>query len=183
MSTERKLRECSEAFFDAFAANAPAIKMLHYFSTTSPTFVQHTPVECPHPLTSRVAGINAVRSYFDLLATHWTRSGANIRDELEVDAASRRVIIPASVTWKWRQSGRAWREDFIWTLGFDESFKISSFIVRTMSGGGTCIMRAVDSADTEVMRAVDTDSAAAKVTRICAQASVSSSTTAENCVY
>jgi len=172
MSTEQKLRVCSEAFFDAFAANTPPIKMLQHFSTTSPTFVQHTPVECPHPLSSRVAGINAVRSYFDLLATHWTRSGASIRDELEVDAVNRRVTIPASVTWKWRQSGRAWREDFTWTLGFDESFKISSFIVRTMSGGGTCVMRAVDSADTEVMRAVDPDLTAAKVTRICAQASL-----------
>ncbi len=183
MSTEKKLRECSEAFFDAFAANGPPIKMLHFFSTTSPTFVQHAPAECPHPMTSRVVGINAVRSYFDLLATHWTRSGASIRDELEVDAANRRVIIPASVTWKWRQSGRSWREDFIWTLGFDEMFKISSFIVRTMSGGGTCIMRAVDSADSEVVRSVDTDSAAAKVTRICAQASVSPSLLSDKYSY
>jgi hypothetical protein len=144
MSLEQNLRASSQAFFDAFCSNTPSIKMLHYFSTTSPAAIQHTPLECPHPYASKLSGSNAIRSYFDLLATHWTRSGAHIRDELEVDASNRRVVIPASVTWTWKKSGRQWREDFTWTLDYDESLKISSFVIRTMSGPGTCVMRAVD---------------------------------------
>ncbi|KAF9481114.1 hypothetical protein BDN70DRAFT_876717 [Pholiota conissans] len=144
MSLDQELRASGQAFFDAFAANTPPIKMLHHFSTSSPAVLQHTPLDCPHPFTSKLSGSNALRSYFDLLATNWTRSNAHIRDELEVDASNRRVVIPASVTWTWKRSGRHWREDFTWTLDFDDTLKISSFVIRTMSGPGTCVMRAVD---------------------------------------
>lgn len=173
MVTEKQLRACSEAFFDAFSENTPSIKMLHHFSTTSPTVVQHTHVECPHPLTSRVTGSHGIRSYFDLLATHWARSGARIRDEVEVDVCKRRVTIPASVTWTWRKSCRSWKEDFTWTLDFDDSLKISSFIIRTMSSPGTCVMRAID-CDPAV---------APKEQKACSQASVSSTLALIDCVF
>lgn len=89
-------------------------------------------------------GSNAIRSYFDLLATHWTRSNARIRATTQIDEPNRRVVVSASVDWAWRKSGRKWTEDFTWTLDFDENLEIISFIIRTVSGPGTCIMRAID---------------------------------------
>lgn len=144
MMFEQQLRASSESFFDAFASNKPSIKMLCYFSTTSPVIIQHTPDSCPHPHTSRLVGSNAIRSYFDLLATHWTRSNARTRATTQIDGPNRRVIVSASIDWAWRKSGRKWTEDFTWTLDFDESLEIVSFVIRTVSGPGTCVMRAID---------------------------------------
>ncbi|KIM40946.1 hypothetical protein M413DRAFT_445721 [Hebeloma cylindrosporum] len=139
-----QLRASSESFFAAFASNKPPIKMLCYFSTTSPVIIQHAPESCPHPQTSRLIGSNAIRSYFDLLATHWTRSNARTRAPTQIDERNRRVVVFASIDWAWKKSGRKWTEDFTWTLDFDESLNIVSFVIRTVSGPGTCVMRAID---------------------------------------
>lgn len=146
MSTEH-LKASTKAFFDAFAVSTQPVKMLAFFSTQSPVILQHAPIECPHPQTSRLDGSNAIRSYFDILATHWTRSDVKLRQAPEIDAENRRVVVPASVVWKWRRSGRQFREIFTWTLEFDDNMKITSFVVKTISG--TCVMRATDTADTE----------------------------------
>ncbi|KAF8963027.1 hypothetical protein BDZ97DRAFT_1822710 [Flammula alnicola] len=133
MVTEQQLRASSQTFFDAFSSSIAPIKMLSYFSTTLPVTIQHTPAECPHPLTSRLDGSNAIRSYFDLLATHFTRSDARIRSAVQVNAESRRVTVIASVNWMWRKN-----------------LKIVTFVIRTDSGPATCVMRAVD-ADSPVI--------------------------------
>lgn len=137
------LRDSTDAFFTALAANRPPLKLLAYFSTTSPVSIQHAPRTCPHPSSSRLHGLNAVRSYFDLLATHWERI-ALTRHSSSVSAASRSVTISATVTWRWKKSGRSWNEDFTCTLEFDDHFKISHFFVTTESNPSTCVMRAVD---------------------------------------
>ncbi|KAF8157952.1 hypothetical protein B0H34DRAFT_706900 [Crassisporium funariophilum] len=144
MNCERQLKAASEAFFDAFSSNTTPINLLSYFSTTCPIILQHAPANCPHPHTSRLVGGNALRSYFDLLATHWSRSDAKIRHAPQADADTRSVVLGASITWMWRKSGRKWTEDFTWTLEFDDALKIVSFVARTVSGPGTCVMRAVD---------------------------------------
>ncbi|KDR83063.1 hypothetical protein GALMADRAFT_238865 [Galerina marginata CBS 339.88] len=145
MISEQQLRASSETFFDAFSSNKPPNKMLSFFSNTAPVIIQHAPASCPHPHTSRLNGSNAIRSYFDLLATHWTRSDAKIRSPLQVDTNNRRVTLAASVTWMWRKSGRKFVEEFTWTLDYDEGLKLFSFVIRTVSGPGTCVMRAIDS--------------------------------------
>jgi hypothetical protein len=88
-------------------------------------------------------GLNAVRSYFDLLATHWTRSDMQSQF-VSADLDARRITFTGSVTWTWKKSGRSWREDFSCTVAFDEALKITHFGVRTESDTKTCIMRAVD---------------------------------------
>jgi len=150
--SSRQLGTSSESFFAAFASNKPPIEMLCYFSTTSPVIIQHAPDSCPHPHTSRLIGSNAIRSYFDLLATHWTRSNARFRATTQVDELNRRAVVSASIDWAWRKSGRKWTEDFTWTLDFDENLEIVSFVIRTVSGPGTCVMRAIDvDADPDVL--------------------------------
>ncbi|CAA7262830.1 unnamed protein product [Cyclocybe aegerita] len=144
MVAEGQLREASEAFFDAFASDTPPLKLLSYFSTTSPVTIQHAPAECPIPQASRLVGPNALRSYFDLLSTHFLRGPVHAQAPPQVDPIARQVTLAASTTWTWRKSGRAWTEDFIWTLEYDEGLKIVSFVIRTVSGPGTCVMRAVD---------------------------------------
>ncbi|KAF4617626.1 hypothetical protein D9613_006223 [Agrocybe pediades] len=144
MDTEQELLDASRRFFDAFAASQGSSQMLKFFSTTSAAVIQHAPASCPHPYTSRLSGSNAVRSYFDLLGTHWTRSSVKLASALEVDASKRRVSVTAESTWTWKRSGRKFREEFTWTIDYDESMKIVSFIIRTLSGPGTCVMRAVD---------------------------------------
>uniref|UniRef100_A0A8H8CHF8 Uncharacterized protein n=1 Tax=Psilocybe cubensis TaxID=181762 RepID=A0A8H8CHF8_PSICU len=144
MLAASQLQATTESFFQAFALETPPVGMLSYFSHTSPAIVQHTPSNCPIPLSSRLEGNNAIRSYFDLLATHWHRSDAKIRSPLQISVEKRRVILLADVIWTWKKSGRQWIEEFSWTLDYDESYKIVSFVIQTISSPGTCVMRAVD---------------------------------------
>jgi len=150
MVSEQRLQDASGAFFDAFSANLSPASMLDYFSTTTPVVLQHAPAACPHPQTSRLVGANAVRSYFDLLSTHWIRSDVSLLSPTQVDQQTRRVVITASATWMWRKSGRKWIEDFVWTLDFDEGLEIVSFVIQTVSAPSTCIMQAVDAEPTVV---------------------------------
>lgn len=133
----------TDAFFAALATNTAPMTLLTYFSSTYLVIIQHAPSTCPYPKSSRLTGLNAIRSYFDLLATHWTRSDMQ-KHSVQANTTDRTVVVKASVTWMWKKSRRSWREEFTCTLGYDEHCKIVSFIVRTESGPGTCIMRAVD---------------------------------------
>jgi len=142
--TEQKINDSIDAFFKDFANNVSPLLMLVHFSNTSPVVLQHGPKTCPYPFRWRVAGLNAVRSYFDLIATTWSRSGVKICEPPKIDANSRHAIVELSADWTWRKSGRTWTEDFTWDLEFDEGMKITNFVVRTTSDPATCLMRAVD---------------------------------------
>ncbi|KAF8803421.1 hypothetical protein BYT27DRAFT_7145152 [Phlegmacium glaucopus] len=145
MAHERELEAASQEFLEAFSSNISPQNMVSYFSTTHPVIIQHAPASCTRPSASRLIGPNALRSYFDLLATHWIRSDVKIRSAPQVvDGEARSVILGASVTWMWRKSGRKWTEDFTWTIEFDEGLKIISLIIQTVSEARTCIMRATD---------------------------------------
>ncbi|KAF5361088.1 hypothetical protein D9756_005114 [Leucocoprinus leucothites] len=144
MDSHHHLLSTTDSFFRALAANQPPLKLLSYFSTTNPVSIQHAPRTCPNPHTSRLHGLNAIRSYFDLLATHWERVAITQHSRNVVSSSSRAVTTSASVTWRWKKSGRSWNEDFTCTLEFDDHSKITHFVVVTESGPSTCIMRAVD---------------------------------------
>ena len=147
--SDQRLIDACNCFFDAFSSDTPPLTLLNFFSTTHPVTIQHYPAKCPVPQTSLLRGPNAVRSYFDLLATHWTRS--NITSHaVAVDPLSRRVLVKGSINWTWKKSGRSWQEDFSCTLVFDDSdpLKIAQFVVKTENGAQACVMRAVD-ADTK----------------------------------
>ncbi|PFH51233.1 hypothetical protein AMATHDRAFT_95766, partial [Amanita thiersii Skay4041] len=135
------LLDAASSFFTDLSQNAPPATLLSYFSTTHLIDIQHHPAFSPN--NSRLYGSNAVRSYFDLLATHWTRSPVTIHTT-DVDIPTNTVTADASITWTWRRSHRRWREDFICTIQFDESLKIISLKVQTVSEPETCVMRAVD---------------------------------------
>ncbi|KAF9533201.1 hypothetical protein CPB83DRAFT_846037 [Crepidotus variabilis] len=146
MFSEQDLLEATKTFFAAFAEDSNSLFLLQYFSTTKPVIIQHAPATCPRPQTSRLAGIAAVRSYFDLLSTYFSRSKVQLQELPQVDVEARRVELEASAVWKWKTSGRSWTEDFSWALEYDEKLKITSFIVTTTSEPTTCAMRAVDRA-------------------------------------
>ncbi|KAF8895562.1 hypothetical protein BD779DRAFT_1609071 [Infundibulicybe gibba] len=129
MPTQQQFIASSDAFFQAFASNTPPLTLLSYFSTTH--------LFAPY-------GLNAIRSYFDLLATHWIRSDMR-KHSIRAYPDTRQVVVTASVTWMWRQSRRSWTEDF-------KSPKIISFVVTTESSPGTCVMRAVDTEPATVDR-------------------------------
>lgn len=141
--TAKQLEVAADALFTDLGTNKPPYVVLSHFSQTQPVVIQHAPASCPHPLSSRLTGINAVRSYFDLLATHWTRSDPR-RLSLIAYEETAQVVVIASVKWTWKASGKSWREDFTCTLDFDDNAKVTSFIMQTDSGPGTCVMRAVD---------------------------------------
>ncbi|KAJ7490556.1 hypothetical protein FB451DRAFT_621919 [Mycena latifolia] len=140
-STQQLLFAAEVLFLD-LGASTPSDILVTHFSSTNDVVIQHAPALCPHPHTSRVTGLNAVRSYFDLLATHWMRSNSEVHAKTVVDAY--RVAVTASVQWTWRLSGRSWREEFLCTLEYDDHLKIVAMIVETNSPPGTCVMRAVD---------------------------------------
>ncbi|KAF8238057.1 hypothetical protein L208DRAFT_1430828 [Tricholoma matsutake] len=144
-TSEQLLIEACNRFFTALANDTPPLSLLHHFSNTHPISIQHCPIHCSHPHASILRGPNAVRSYFDILATHWTRSKLTCHS-ISPDPKLRRVLVKGSVTWTWKRSGRSWQEDFICTLVFDDSdaLKITQFSVLTESGPGTCVLRAVD---------------------------------------
>jgi hypothetical protein len=143
--SDQQLIDACNRFFSAFSTDTPPLILLSYFSTTHPITIQHCPAKCPTPHTSILRGPNAVRSYFDLLATHWTRSNLTSH-AVAVDPYSRRVIVKGSVNWTWKKSGRSWQEDFSCTLVFDDSdpLKIANFVVKTENGAKACVMQAVD---------------------------------------
>jgi len=142
--TREQLLAATDRYLAAFANNKThPLTLLSYFSTTSPISIQHCPATCPHPQSSLLRGPNAIRSYFDLLATHWTRTCVH-HSTLQADASTRTIVFEGSVTWTWKKSGRSWVEEFTCTLTFDDLFKIVSFAVRTDSAVKTCVMRAKD---------------------------------------
>lgn len=143
--SQQQLLAAASSFLVALASNTHPLALLTHFSTTNPVSVQHYPATCPNPRGSLLRGTNAVRSYFDLLATHWTRSALQ-QHSFTADVPERTVVLVASVVWTWKRSGRSWVEDFTCTLVFDDAAKIVSLTVRTDSGPGTCVLRAVDAA-------------------------------------
>ncbi|KAF8625987.1 hypothetical protein AX17_006711 [Amanita inopinata Kibby_2008] len=136
------LLDAAVSFFNDLSNNATPTTLLSHFSTAHPIVIQHAPA-FPINSRSRIFGSNAVRSYFDLLATHWTRSPVAL-NSTDADPNTSTVTADASITWTWRHSRRCWREDFICTICFDESLKIISLNVQTVSEPETCVMRAVD---------------------------------------
>jgi hypothetical protein len=143
-SLSEELCSTTDAFLEALCANLSSCRLLPFFSTTNPVVIQHAPACSPYPHSSRLTGLNAVRSYFDILATHWVRVHMQIHGPPRVETHSRRVSVGASITWMWRRSGRRWTEDFTCAIDFDDNLKIVSFIVRTDSSPETCIMVAKD---------------------------------------
>lgn len=167
--TREQLLAATERYLAAFANNKThSLTLLSYFSTTSPIWIQHYPATCSHPQSSLLRGPNAIRSYFDLLATHWTRTCMR-RRTLQADAPTRTIVLEGSVTWTWKKSGRSWVEDFTCTLAFDELLKIVSFSVRTDSEVKTCVMRAKDVDDSSplsmMMGASTTNESVRRVSR------------------
>ncbi|KAG6827510.1 hypothetical protein H0H92_011482 [Tricholoma furcatifolium] len=154
--TREQLLAATDRYLAAFANDKThPLFMLAFFSTTSPVTIQHYPASSTHPQSAILRGPNAVRSYFDLLATHWTRS-AMYQRTIHVDPLARTVIFEGSVKWKWRKSGRSWVEDFTCTLIFDELLKIVTYAVRTDSAVKTCLMRAKDVDDTPMSKVLYT---------------------------
>ncbi|KAF8881187.1 hypothetical protein CPB85DRAFT_1442872 [Mucidula mucida] len=113
------------------------------FSHSSDVVLQHAWSTCQNPNSYRFTGLNAVRSYFDLLSTHYERS-CMMQHAIHVGDSTGRVVIAASVKWTWKSSRHHWQEDYTCYIDYDATLKVVSFIVVTTSGESTCVMRAVD---------------------------------------
>lgn len=137
------LTAVAEDLFSDIANNSPSIRLLAHFSQHQTVTIQHSFAECKTPDAYRFTGLNAVRSYFDLLATHYERSAME-KHSMRISAHAGRVILLGSVHWTWRSSRKGWREDFECTIDFDDNLKVISFVMLTTSSPSTCVMRAVD---------------------------------------
>jgi hypothetical protein len=135
------LRLAASSLLADIAAQKPSVDLLSHFSTTQPIVLQHDCVDSINPCT--FSGPHAVRSYFDLLALHWTRDDVQLH-ECTIDEDNRRVVATATTQWRWRVSGESWREDFTCTLDFDERLKVTGFIVHSSPPETNCIMHATD---------------------------------------
>ncbi|THU80548.1 hypothetical protein K435DRAFT_785397 [Dendrothele bispora CBS 962.96] len=160
------LRIAANALFSDIFSNNPSSALLTHFSRSHPVTIQHAPAGDPYPQSSRLIGLNAVRSYFDLLSTHWHRAETKIHSiQITTPTSSSTgssttasspsssstscsnspcVILTASVQWTWKCSGNSWREDFTCVLEYDDFVKVTSFVVRTDSLPETCVLRARD---------------------------------------
>ena len=136
------LQSAADALFAELARSDSSTALLSYFSRTeivNLSVASGFNGEPPLHLT----GLNGVRSYFDLVATHWKRSKMRLHHR-HVCPDALRVVLSASVTWTWKESGKSWREDFTCTLDYDDQILVKGFAIQTESGQQTCLMFAVD---------------------------------------
>lgn len=138
-----QLTLAAEKLLFDISTNAPASRLLNHFSTTHNVVLQHSFSTCATPQAYRFTGLTAVRSYFDLLATHYERACVGQQIAL-VSEAGGRVIVDGSTKWTWKRSRREWQEDYRVYVDFDAALKVVSYVVVTTSPEGTCVMRAVD---------------------------------------
>jgi hypothetical protein len=135
------LQSAAKSLLADIAAQKPTLSLLSHFSTTQTVTLQHDFIHSatPYPF----VGLHAVRSYFDLLALHWTRDDMQLY-QCDVYADKLRVVIKASVQWTWRASKQSWREVFTCTLDFDELLKVKGFVVESSPPESSCVMLATD---------------------------------------
>jgi hypothetical protein len=145
--TKDQLTVATKELLTAICARTPPLRLLSHFSRTELVVIDHTPINAPHAYPA--TGLNAVRSYFDLLSTHWTCKSFE-RHETNVFPEAQQVVTKASVIWTWKHSGRSWTEEFTCTFDFDDQLKVKRFLVRTTSPPGTCVMMANESYEEEV---------------------------------
>ncbi|KAF8908679.1 hypothetical protein CPB85DRAFT_774213 [Mucidula mucida] len=131
-----------------FTPNTSSNERLSYFSKSHSITIQHSYEGCPSPSMYRFTGVNAVRSYFDLIATHYDCTPLRLHSvpirTRTTEEATWQTFIEATVLWTWKSSGLTWQEDFICTLDLDAGLKVASLVILTTSGEDTCLMRAVD---------------------------------------
>lgn len=150
-STTSQLISGTEALFSDFATpGTPTHVIVSHFSTTHVPTLDHAPSKkspCgeldPTFTLTPLIGLNAVRSYFDLLSMHYTRQKVTTHS-IHAFPEKYQVVTTASILWKWNKSKKEWTEDVECTLDFDEQFRVRAFFVRTLSEDETCVMRAVD---------------------------------------
>lgn len=140
--TREQLVVATNDLLAAIVSHTPPLRLLSHFSRTELVVIDHTPINSPHAYPA--TGLNAVRSYFDLLSTHWICESFE-RHEMHVFPEAQQVVAKASVVWAWRHSGKSWREDFTCTFDFDDQLKVKRFVIRTTSSPRTCVMMANDS--------------------------------------
>ncbi|KAF9026464.1 hypothetical protein BDZ89DRAFT_1134766 [Hymenopellis radicata] len=138
-----QLTLAAEKLIFDIANNASSSRLLSHFSQSNNVVLQHAWSTCQNPNSYRFTGLNAVRSYFDLLSTHYERS-CMMQHAIHVNDSTGRVVVAASVKWTWRSSRHHWQEDYTCYIDYDATLKVVSFIVVTTSAESTCVMRAVD---------------------------------------
>jgi len=135
------LQSAAESLFADIAAQKPSASLLSHFSTAQIVTLQHDYIHSTTP--HLFVGLHAVRSYFDLLALHWTRDDIRFY-KFDVHPDKLQVVITASVQWTWKVSKKSWREDFACTLDFDEWLKVKGLVVRSNAPETSCVLLAVD---------------------------------------
>ncbi|KAF8906335.1 hypothetical protein CPB85DRAFT_892234 [Mucidula mucida] len=138
-----QLTLAAEKLIFDISTNVSTSRILSHFSQNNNVIMQHSWSTCPNPNSYRFTGLNAVRSYFDLLSTHYERSSL-MQHSIHVVESTGCVIITASVQWTWKSSRHQWQEDYTCYIDYDSSLHVVSFIVVTTSPDWTCVMRATD---------------------------------------
>ncbi|KAL1705242.1 hypothetical protein EV121DRAFT_279799 [Schizophyllum commune] len=94
------------------ARGAPTATLLAHFSTLHEPILQHAPAGCPlrGGIESRMRGLNAVRSYFDLLATHFNFHG--MEEDVDIkrvwaEPCRRAAKAQVHARWRWRTRGQS----------------------------------------------------------------------------
>jgi hypothetical protein len=118
--TSDQLQAAGDKLFADIAASTSPLLLLSHFSDTEIVVIDHAHIDA-HPAPN--VGLNAVRSYFDILTTHWSRSNLE-RHETFIRPESHQVICRASVWWTWRSSGRKFKEEFTVTVDWDDQLKV-----------------------------------------------------------
>jgi hypothetical protein len=90
-----------------------------------------------------MVGLNAIRSYFDLLNMHFVRKNMTV-NSATTNMHNSSIFVAASIHWQWKQSGKEWREEVTIDISFDDFCKVKAFILKTQSPEDTCVLRAVD---------------------------------------
>lgn len=135
------LRAAAEAFLADISADKSSSDLLVHFSLLNDTLVQHDHIHNLKPVP--FLGLNAIRSYFDLLHIYFVRDDMWLH-EFTVLKEESKVVVKASVRWTWRMSKRSWIEDFSCEIILDPGYKVKELRVQTSSPRTTCALYATD---------------------------------------
>jgi len=133
------LNAVNALYVEATNTAVQALQITDYFSDTDCPVFRHVPEEDVNTPAGWVYGHDGVRSYFDLLALHWTRQFCVRQSSITVDPVSRTCQFVLDIHWSWRRPGiPGWLEILECNQTYDFAYKIMRAEYITLSGRDTC---------------------------------------------
>ncbi|KAJ7590684.1 hypothetical protein C8J56DRAFT_857917 [Mycena floridula] len=134
MASRAQLLTAAQNFCDAFSQKSDIESIVSNFSATfQAEAIEHGDSALAAFLGRNFVGIDAIKSYFELVSSHLTYEDIKFAQHI-VDIEGSKVVVTATGKFTWKSTGESWKEQFLWILVFDEDLKITNYQVWADSG-------------------------------------------------